>query len=66
MGLTFRFKFTAPASVPTTQLEKFLHGVEQAAQRLGFRPTLVINAPFDTPEHREFACRLHDDFVRMQ
>lgn len=32
--------------------------VEHEAKRLGFNPTLVLNAPFDTDERRKFARRL--------
>jgi len=39
-------------------LEAFLKTVEKEARRLGFNPTLVLNAPFDTDERRKFARRL--------
>jgi hypothetical protein len=58
MGLTYHFKFKAPAKTTATKLESFLRTVEREAKRLGFGPTMVLNARFDTPERREFARRL--------
>ena len=58
MALSFHFKFTAPATKSAAELEKFLKLVEKEAIRLGFKPTLVLNAPFDTDERRNFARRL--------
>jgi hypothetical protein len=58
MGLTFRYEFRAPAAASPSQLAGFLHRVEIEAQTLGFRPTAVVNVPFDTDERVEFARRL--------
>jgi hypothetical protein len=58
MGLTYHYRFEAPAKTAASELETFLRGVERAAKRLGFGPTLVLNARFDTFERREFARRL--------
>jgi hypothetical protein len=58
MALSFHFKFSAPATKSAGELESFLKIVEHEAKRLGFNPTLVLNAPFDTDERRKFARRL--------
>lgn len=58
MALSFHFKFTAPAAKSAEELEKFLKLVEKEAIRLGFHPTLVLNAMFDNDERRKFARRL--------
>src|ERR1039458_8116013 len=58
MALSFHFAFSAPATKPASELETFLKTVEKEARRLGFNPTLVLNAPFDTEERRAFARRL--------
>jgi hypothetical protein len=58
MALSFHFKFVAPAIIPAAQLETFLKVVEIEAKRLGFNPTLVLNAKFDTDDRRTFARRL--------
>lgn len=58
MSLSYYFTFTAPATTKAQKLEKFLAGVESEAQRMGFRPTVVLNVSFDTPERRQFARRL--------
>ena len=58
MGLTYHYKFRAPASTSAAELKAFLQGVEGEAKRLGFSPTMVLDAAFDTPERREFARRL--------
>jgi hypothetical protein len=58
MGLTYYFKFGAPAEKSPGELEVFLKSVEREAQRLGFNPTMVLNAEFQTQEQREFARRL--------
>jgi hypothetical protein len=42
------------AAVTAEELELFLHGVEKEAQPMGFRPTLVLNAVFDTTERKQF------------
>jgi hypothetical protein len=58
MGLSYHFSFRAPATVSSAELEVFLRDVEVDAQRLGFFPTLVVDAPFDTAERRAFARRV--------
>lgn len=58
MGLSYHFTLTAPAEAGPEELVKFLKGVERQAKKLGFKPTMVLNAPFDTPERKEFARRL--------
>lgn len=39
-------------------MERFLKTVERKAKTLGFEPTMVLDAAFDTSERREFARRL--------
>jgi hypothetical protein len=58
MSLSYHYTFSAPAAATAEQLTEFLKQVETEAQRLGFRPTLVLNATFDSPERRRFARRL--------
>jgi hypothetical protein len=58
MGLTYHYSFTAPAAVPPEELEAFLQDIEGDTRLMGFRPTTVVNGPFDTPERREFARRV--------
>ena len=58
MGLSYHFSFTAPARTKPGDLETFLKSVEAKAKKMGFNPTLVLNASFDTQERREFARRL--------
>ena len=47
-----------PATAAAEDLTAFLKEVEKEAQRMGFAPTLVLNATFDTPERRRFVRRL--------
>jgi hypothetical protein len=58
MSLSFYFKFSAPASKSAEDLEGFFRALETEARQLGFEPTLVLNAHFDTDERRQFARRL--------
>ena len=58
MSLSFHFKFVAPAKKSASELEIFLKTVEKEAKRLGFNPTLVLKANFNTDERRAFARRL--------
>ena len=58
MGLSYHFTFAAPATKTVAELESFLKTVEPDARAMGFEPVLVLNAPFDTKERREFARRL--------
>lgn len=69
MGLSYFYTFSAPKSVTAAQLEKLLKKVEREAKRAGFRPTLVLNASFVTPEERQFCVfrRISDsdsNFIR--
>jgi len=58
MGLSYHFEFRAPATCTAQELVSFLRTVEQEAKRLGFGPTLVLNAAFDTTERKLFSRRL--------
>ena len=62
MSLSYYFTFTAPATATAGELIAFLKGVEKEAQRMGFRPTLVLDATFETAERRRFARRLTTGF----
>lgn len=63
MGLSYHYEFTAPAETPASHLEEFLRDVEQLARTLGFAPTIVLNAPFDTKERRDYARRLGGSYT---
>jgi hypothetical protein len=58
MGLTLHYGIEAPAAHAPERLAAFLKLVESKAQALGFAPTRVICAEFDTPQKRAFARRL--------
>lgn len=58
MALSFYYKFGAPAGKTAEALEQFFKTLEVDARRLGFTPTLVVNAWFDSPERRRFARQL--------
>jgi len=58
MGLNYQFKFSAPENRTAAELLAFLKGVEKEAQKMGFKPTLVLDASFDTAERKQFARRL--------
>lgn len=62
MGLSYYYTLSAPATTSAEELTAFLKGVEKEAQRMGFQPTLVLNASFDTAERRRFARRLTTGF----
>jgi hypothetical protein len=62
MGLTYRFTFTAPATTTASELENFLKSVESDAQAMGFRPTQLFQATFDTKERRDFARRIRTKY----
>ncbi len=62
MSLSYYFTFTAPATATADELTAFLKRVENEAQRMGFRPTVVLNVAFDTDERRRFARRLTTGF----
>ena len=58
MGLTYHFKFRAAASKQPEELVSFLRSVEEEARELGFAPTTVLDAVFDTTERKQFSRRL--------
>lgn len=58
MALSYYFSITAAANTPDSTLEQFLKRMEVSARTMGFNPTLVLNAIFDTTERRTFARRL--------
>lgn len=62
MGLSYHFSFKAPAKAKPQDLEQFLKTVEVSAKEMGFEPTMVLDAPFDTPERKQFARRLGTGF----
>ena len=63
MSLSFYYEFGAPAEMSAAHLEEFLRDVERDAKFIGFKPTMVLNVPFDTPSRREFASRLGGSFT---
>jgi len=58
MSLSYHFTFSAPATALADELLEFLESVEIEAKEMGFKPTLVLEATFDTAERREFARRV--------
>jgi hypothetical protein len=58
MSLSYHFTFSAPATATADELLEFLESVESDAKGMGFKPTMVLEAVFDTPERREFARRV--------
>ncbi len=58
MGLSYYFTLAAETNVTAGKLVEFLKLVEADAQAMGFHPTIVLDATFDTPERREFARRV--------
>lgn len=58
MALSYYFSITAAANTPASTLQQFLKRAEVSARTMGFNPTLVLNASFDTTERRTFARRL--------
>jgi len=58
MGLSYHFTFSAPAIAAAKDLVMFLKSVEKEAKVMGFEPTLVLDAAFDTPKRQEFARQL--------
>jgi hypothetical protein len=58
MGLSYHFTFSAPAIAAAKDLVVFLKSVEKEAKVMGFEPTLVLDAVFDTLERQEFARQL--------
>jgi hypothetical protein len=58
MALTYHFSFRAPESKRPEDLVSFLREVEQEARKMGFEPTVVLNAVFDTMERKQFSRRL--------
>jgi hypothetical protein len=70
MSLSYHYTFSAPAKVTADELLEFLESVESDAKGMGFKPTMVLEAVFDTPERREFARRvvraIHIEDERLQ
>lgn len=62
MGLSYHFKIAAPAERTAPELERFLKSVEAEAKKMGFEPTLVLDACFDSKARRDFARRLTNGF----
>jgi hypothetical protein len=62
MGLTYHFAFKAPESKRPGDLVSFLRSVEEEAKKVGFEPTMVLNAVFDTMERKQFSRRLTTGF----
>jgi hypothetical protein len=58
MALSYHFSISAPSSASPDELEQFLKRVEAQAKQMGFNPTMVLNAAFDTEERRKFARRI--------
>lgn len=58
MGHSYHYKFSAPADKKAAALESFLQKVDLEAKRLGFAPTMVLNARFKNQEQQDFARRL--------
>jgi hypothetical protein len=58
LGLNYHFMITAPAKATANELTAFLKGVELEAKSVGFEPTLVLDATFDTTERKQFSRRL--------
>lgn len=58
MGLSYHFKLSASADKTPAMLESFLKTVESSAIKMGFAPTMVLDARFDSEERRSFAKRL--------
>lgn len=52
------YAFSALADKTPAELESFLRIVELEAKRLGFAPTMVLKAVFETPTQQEFVRRL--------
>jgi hypothetical protein len=58
MSLSYYFTFSGRPETKAEELVAFLKGVQTEAKRVGFSPTLALDASFDTVERREFARRL--------
>ena len=58
MALSYHFSLSASGSESATALERFLRKVEVNAKEMGFHPTMVLSAAFDTRNRRDFARRL--------
>ncbi len=70
MSLSYHFTFSAPTTATASELLGFLESVEADAKEMGFGPTMVLEATFDTPDRREFARRvvraIHIEDERLQ
>ncbi len=62
MGLSYYYTLTAAATASAQDLTAFLKGVEKEVQRMGFEPTIVLDATFDTAERRRFVRGLTTGF----
>lgn len=58
MGLSYHYTISAPGEKTASTLKCFLGTVESAAKSIGFAPTMVLDAQFDSDERRNFARRL--------
>ena len=58
MSLSYYYTFSAPATAAADDLLEFLGSVEEEAKEMGFKPTMLLEAVFDTPARREFARRV--------
>lgn len=58
MSLSYHYSFRAPKTVTAAELEQFVKTIESSAKKMGFNPTTVINAVFNTAEQKQFARRL--------
>jgi len=58
MGLSYHFTIAAAGDKRAAELESFLRTVELSAKTMGFAPTMVLDAAFDSQERRLLARRL--------
>jgi hypothetical protein len=58
MALSYYYTFSAPKSIPSLKLESFLNAVEAHAKKMGFNPSIVMNALFATDDQRKFVRRI--------
>jgi len=58
MGLSYYYTFSAPKSIPLSELENFLKTVERRTKEMGFEPTFVLNGPFATEQQKQFVRRI--------
>ncbi len=58
MGLNYSFTLGAESNIPAATLLAFLKAVEVESKGMGFNPTMVFEAKFDTKDERTFARRI--------